>query len=282
MRKIISVVKLIRIHNCLMAAIGVSVGWYLAGSGGGRQVYLTSLAVALVCGAGNALNDFLDIENDRINHPHRPLPQGELNPASALIVFVLFNLTAIVLGLKVDAAVTVTIIAGILLLIIYNLLLKRLLFWGNIAVSILGGSTFLVGGLSVSSASLTMIPGPIVPAAFAFLFHLGRELLKDIADLKGDRLNGYRTLPSILSPPKAQALAALIFGLLILVSLIPILQGWYRPAYNIITIGLVDIPLIILLAAVFIVKDIDRLKVINSLLKFLMIFGLLAFILGKR
>ena len=265
-----------------MAAIGVWVGWYLAGSGGGRQVYLTSLAVALVCGAGNALNDFLDIENDRINHPHRPLPQGELNPASALIVFVLFNLTAIVLGLKVDAAVTVTIIAGILLLIIYNLLLKRLLFWGNIAVSILGGSTFLVGGLSVSSASLTMIPGPIVPAAFAFLFHLGRELLKDIADLKGDRLNGYRTLPSILSPQKAQALAALIFGLLILVSLIPILQGWYRPAYNIITISLVDIPLIILLAAVFIIKDIDRLKVINSLLKFLMIFGLLAFILGKR
>jgi geranylgeranylglycerol-phosphate geranylgeranyltransferase len=265
-----------------MAAIGAWVGWFLAGSGGGRQVYLTSLAVALVCGAGNALNDFLDIENDRFNHPRRPLPQGTLNPAFALIVFALFNLTAIVLGILVNPAVTATIIAGILLLIIYNLFLKRLLFWGNIVVSILGGATFLVGGLSVSFASLTIFPGPIVPATFAFLFHLGRELLKDVADLKGDRLNGYRTLPSIMSPQKVQALAALILGLLILVSLLPILQNWFRPAYGIITIGLVDLPLIILLVAVFIVKDIDRLKVINSLLKLLMMFGLFAFILGKR
>ncbi len=265
-----------------MAAIGVWVGWYLAGSGEWRYAYLASLAVALVCGAGNALNDFLDIDNDRINHPHRPLPQDELNPASALIVFVLFNFIAILLGLMVNAAVTVTIIAGILLLVIYNLLLKRLLFWGNLAVSLLGGATFLVGGLSVSSASLTMIPRPLVPAAFAFLFHLGREILKDTADLEGDRLKGYRTLPSILSPQQARALVALIFGLLILLSMIPVFLQWYRPAYNILTIGLVDIPLIILIIRIFVVKDVDRLNVITGLLKFLMIFGLLAFILGKR
>ena len=60
-----------------MAGVGVWLGGYLSGLEGGEiRLLLASIAAALVCGAGNALNDYLDIEVDRVNHPGRVLPSG--------------------------------------------------------------------------------------------------------------------------------------------------------------------------------------------------------------
>ena len=67
--------RLIRVHNALMAGVGVWLGGFLAGMEGGEwRLILASISATLVCGAGNAFNDFKDIEVDRINHPRRPLP----------------------------------------------------------------------------------------------------------------------------------------------------------------------------------------------------------------
>jgi len=122
-------------------------GWYLTSySENHTQILLASIAAALVCGAGNTLNDFLDIEADKLNHPNRPLPRGALPPYIAVLATAILNLTALIIGFKINFPVLGIIIFAIILLILYNFRLKKIPLVGNLSVSILGGATFIVGG----------------------------------------------------------------------------------------------------------------------------------------
>ncbi|MFH2036042.1 MAG: UbiA family prenyltransferase, partial [Candidatus Zixiibacteriota bacterium] len=129
--------------------------------------------------------------------------------------------------------------------------------------------------------NLLLPPGPIIPAVFAFLFHLGREWVKDMADLDGDKSAGYRTLPMILSRRAMLAIITILYSILISTTLIPIYLEWYNTKFFITAVFLVDIPLIIAIIYSWFSKDNNRLKILGSILKLLMAIGLAAFIMGK-
>jgi geranylgeranylglycerol-phosphate geranylgeranyltransferase len=265
-----------------MAAVGVWLGGYL--SNGMKQepdIFFASLAAALVCGGGNALNDYLDIESDKINHPRRPLPSGDLPPYMAIIIVLVFNIAAIVSAILVDSVVLVIVVCAIVALAVYDFRLKKLPLIGNLIVSILGGMTFIVGGLAIDKSSIFILPGVMIPAVFAFLFHLGRELLKDIADFDGDIKTDCRTLVSIMSRKSVMIFISVLYSLLILLTLIPIFEMWYRPIYGYIAVGLVDIPLGSIIFYIWWSKSTGRFPFGGKVLKLLMVFGLLAFYFGK-
>ena len=46
---------------------------------------MAALVTLLMTGAGNAWNDYLDVEIDKINQPHRVLPSGLVKPQAAWI-----------------------------------------------------------------------------------------------------------------------------------------------------------------------------------------------------
>ncbi|MDL5504003.1 MAG: UbiA family prenyltransferase, partial [Candidatus Methanoperedens sp.] len=61
-------------------------------------------AVAFLFGiAGNAINDYFDYENDKINHPERPLPSGELKPGQALGFSMVFFAISFLLSLYLSS-----------------------------------------------------------------------------------------------------------------------------------------------------------------------------------
>lgn len=282
MQKIISLIKLIRLHNCIMAGIGVWLGGYLVGADiGGIKIFFASLAAVLVCGGGNALNDYLDIESDKINHPKRPLPGGKLPPSMAILITLVFNIAAIVSAAMVNIVVLIIVLISVLLLVIYNFKLKNLPMIGNLAISLLGGMTFIVGGLTVDSFSIFVLPRVMVPALFACLFHLGRELLKDIADFEGDVVTECQTMASVVSRQSVMMIISIIYIVLILLTLIPIVLSWYSPIYGYIAVGLVDIPVIFVLIYLWLGRSTRRFTVGGTILKLLMLFGLFAFYFGK-
>jgi geranylgeranylglycerol-phosphate geranylgeranyltransferase len=281
--KIVPILKLIRIHNCLLAGVGVWMGWYLAGDAiFTTRIYLSSIAAALVCGAGNAVNDFLDINIDLINHPSRPLPAGELPSYSAVLIGIVFNLAAIILAFFVNWRVFLVVIFAVLLLFLYNTILKRLPLWGNISVSLLGGLTFITGALVFNDNRLFYLPGPAVPAVFAFLFHFGRELVKDLEDFHGDNQADFRTLPTIIPRWSVHLIISILFIALIILTAFPVFYNWYGLIFNYIVVFLVDLPLLILILYLFISGRPGRYKVTSELLKVLMLVGLIAFYLGKN
>jgi geranylgeranylglycerol-phosphate geranylgeranyltransferase len=163
--------RLIRAVNCLLAMVGVLVGAYMTWL---RPLYggtlLAAVAAFFVCAGGNVVNDLLDIETDSINHPQRVLVRNTLSRRYAIILAVALNALALMMAAIVNWAVAGIALASVILLLLYNFRLKRIPLVGNVTISILAGLTFITGGLAVDHVMAFTLPGPIIPALFAFFF----------------------------------------------------------------------------------------------------------------
>lgn len=277
MGKIIDSLLLIRVLNCLLASAGVLIGAHLTWL---QPAYygpmVASMVAFLVCAAGNVLNDICDLEADRINHPYRVLVSGSLSPRTAWIIFGFCNSSAIGLACLVNRPVLLIAILAIVLLVLYNLYLKRIPLVGNIAVATLSGLTFMTGGLAVDYPLAMTLPGPLIPAIFAFLFHLVREIIKDVQDMAGDRQAGVTTLPHLIGASASLLVSLGLFFLLTLLTAIPVLTGWFDKAYEIIVIYMVDLPLLVLLIFIWGNPTSGLLKAGSIGLKIGMLLGLIA------
>jgi len=227
---VISIFQLIRIQNCLLAALAVIVGGYLQTlQPDSFQLYVFALIAALVCGSGNALNDRLDIEGDKVNHPGRPLPLGALRTTEASLLALVFGLVGLVLSFILDLKLTLIVISAEALLLWYNFHLKRIAIVGNIVVAFLGAITVIAGGLA-SGGDIRQLPGSVFPAALAFFLHLAREMTKDMQDAPGDRIVGFATYPLKRNQSAALNVASVSVGLMVLLSLLPPFLNWYNSA----------------------------------------------------
>ncbi len=190
----LSYLELMRPHNCLMSVFAVFIGGLLVMKWDLSQlfalspvspIYLALLAVFLIAGAGNAINDYVDVEADRINKPRRPVPSGRVSRNKALAFSVILFAAGIVLA-GIPPMNTFTFIIAALnsvLLVLYSFYLQGKLLAGNLAISYLAGSTFLFGGASLGNIVL-----PFILGLLAGLATLSREIIKDIEDMEGDRL----------------------------------------------------------------------------------------------
>jgi len=248
MLRLVETLKIIRFVNCLLAMVGVGVGAYMTWLRPSHYEPLVSAAAAfLICAGGNIINDLIDIEVDRINHPTRVLVRGALSKQYAVSLAVVLNIIAILLALAVNLLVTIVAVVAIALLLLYNFWLKRVPLAGNIAIAIMGGLTFMTGGFAIDYVMALTLPGPLIPAVYAFFFHMVREIIKDVQDIEGDCRVGINTLPQVIGVQKSLSLALLLFLILVLLTYIPILTGWFGAYYQIITVYIIDLPLLLLL-----------------------------------
>src|SRR5512143_2849235 len=96
-KKVKGVIQIFRLELPFAAGICVVLGEVVARGG---VPSLRGMALGFLCGffiSGSAivLNDYFDLEVDKINAPERPLPAGLLSPAEAI----LFALVTAILGL---------------------------------------------------------------------------------------------------------------------------------------------------------------------------------------
>jgi geranylgeranylglycerol-phosphate geranylgeranyltransferase len=272
MRKILSLVIVLRPHNVAAAALSVAVGFAMTGSA--HWPWLILAAAAFATAAGNTINDIYDVDIDRVNKPSRPLPAGALGVKAAIGLYVFFVAAALFLAFFVPPIAGVWISLWIVLLHIYSWRLKRMYLAGNFLVALVAGSGFLLG----SYAGGNLAAG-VIPAVFTFVFVVGREIVKDVDDIEGDRACGARTLP-IVSGRRASLTTALVLFLALSVSFpVPMFLGYYRAAYGFIIL-LTVVP--ILLISIWIILRGRPLGLVSSLLKLGMFFGCVAFYFGPR
>lgn len=266
-----------------MTAAGVWLGAYLTGHDYSAVViYIASLIGALVCAAGNIFNDITDIEIDRINHPQRPLPAGEISVPVATTAATLFAFISLTVSIITSGILALAAAISLLLLTLYNLWLKKLPLVGNLTVALLGSFPVALGAFLVAPKSLSIVPGPIVAVGFAFLVHLTREIVKDLADWKGDISASYKTLPSYLNSKSVSLIAAALMILTALLVLITITLEWYSRYFSY-AAGFLVLPLLLSLTASLLIKqDIDRYRVTASALKLVMVTGMIAFLVGRH
>ncbi len=265
--------RLSRPFNVLIALLVVQVGFSLAGQCPLPWARLLAFAVvALITAGGNLLNDVVDLAVDRIAHPERPLPRGEVSPAVALTVALVFLGTGVLAARPLGPLPLAIALSAALLLVFYDLRGKGIPLVGNLIVSLVSGLTFVFAGAVVGRPDRMLFP-----FAFAFLMHLARELIKDLQDVAGDRLAPGSTLA--LQWPRTRILALVrgILGLLILITPLPYLTGHYGRWYLLVVLLGVDFPLLSLILKMESIAP-ERL---SEHLKTLMLVGLVALALWR-
>jgi len=180
----------VRAGNLGVSFVGTLVGGLVA-RGAGISVpvslwlllVMAGLSTALVTGGGNVLNDLLDLEGDRTNHPDRPLVTGEVSVGGArglaVALFVLGVVVAVPVAVE-EPLVGVILVVAVALLLAYEFRFKKAGFAGNLVVAFLTGVVFLYGGAAAGNA-VVLLPF----AAMAFLATLSREVIKDMEDVAG-------------------------------------------------------------------------------------------------
>ena len=266
--------QITRPQNCFITFASVLMGGWLGADALPAPLWIAALSAAAVTAGGNALNDLWDLLTDRVNHPDRPLPSGRVSPRAAgiLCVFLMALGLGLSLFLPLEAIATAFFACGCL--VAYNRRLKHVPLAGNLAVSLLCGLAFFYGGFAVGAP----VPAA-VPALFATVYHLGREILKDAQDVPGDRIAPGGTLPLRWGQAISCRLAAGAYGLLILLTPVPYILNLYGLPY-LILVSLLDVVLVCLMIPVLRIPDTHRLRMVNRFLKAGMVLGLLAILAG--
>jgi geranylgeranylglycerol-phosphate geranylgeranyltransferase len=212
--------------NSLAAGLAAMVAYLIATTTIIPETLLLFAVVALITAAGNVINDYFDVEIDRVNRPDRPIPSGQVSIRAAGAYATILFLAGILFCLLTNVLCIAIAVFNSLLLIAYAARLKRTPLLGNIAVSFLAASMFLFGG------ALGGLPGVfrVLPfAVMTFFAMLARELVKDAEDIDGDKASGAVTLPIRQGIPFTLHLALFCAVLGIVSSLVPYLRWgiWY-------------------------------------------------------
>ncbi len=272
MQRILSLIIVMRPHNVAAAVLSVAVGFAMTGST--RWPWLVFAAAAFATAAGNTINDIYDVDIDRVNKPRRPLAAGDLSVNAAIGLYALFFAASVFLMLLLPGNAAIWIGVWVVLLHIYSWRLKRMYLAGNLLVSAVAGSGFLLGAYAGGN-----VMAGAAPAAFTFFFVMGREIVKDTDDIEGDRRCGARTFP-IVSGRRAALTTALAIFLALCISIpVPSFVGMYGMTYALFML-LSVVP--ILLVSIGIILKGRSLGIVSTLLKIGMFFGCVAFYFAAR
>lgn len=186
-----AVLALARWPNALIAAGGVLMGgWWVDPATVATRPMLLAVVVALSATAAfNAFDDLNDVAVDVVAHPDRPLPRGELSPRAAALVGATASALAVAAAGRTSGELLETIALAFAGAFVYIGVLKpRGLvanLAGNLVVALVASLPFAVGGSAAGSLRAAL---PLF--AVAVPLHLAREVMKDVADVDGDR--GFR------------------------------------------------------------------------------------------
>jgi 4-hydroxybenzoate polyprenyltransferase len=175
------------------------------------------LSVVFIAAAGNIINDYFDVKADRVNKPNKLIVGKHIKRRWAIMLNWIFNLAG--LGLAAYLSVVqqnfwIVIIAFITInfLWLYSALYKRKIFVGNLLIAVLVGIVplyVLIYNLPYSAElfpplldldafSLMTYEVVFTVAIIAFVINLMREIIKDIADIRGDMYLKAKTIPIAL------------------------------------------------------------------------------------
>jgi len=277
--KLRAIFELTRFEHGIMYGIAVLIGITLVA---GLQYALTSLALlgfatAMFIEMGAfALNDYIDLKADTINkREDRPLVRGELKRETAfhlsLVCFLIGNIVA--LFINPECFLVAAIFS--LLSIAYNTKLKRYSIVGNIFIGITMALPFVFGALIVGAINDAIL----VLSGIVFIIGLGREMMKDIEDIKGDKTVGAKTLPIIVGPKRTTYSIAACYLIGITLSIFPIFS-FFKTKLLYLLIGVVDLIFLYVMISILKKQDIATLRTGRKLTLIGSVIALIVFFLA--
>jgi 4-hydroxybenzoate polyprenyltransferase len=264
-----------------------------------REFWLLCLSSMLIAAAGYIINDYFDLNIDRVNKPDKIVVEKIIKRRWTIVWHWIFSGLGILIGFYISWRLHNIFIGPanllcVLLLWFYSTTFKKKLIIGNVVISLLTAWVILV--LYVSEFRLHRFVDPayhfilsrvfkftILYSSFAFIISLIREVVKDIEDMEGDARYGCRTMPVVWGVNAARLFAGtwtvVLIAALIVVQLYVLQYRWWM---NVIySVFFVIAPLIHVLTGLYragTTRDYHRL---SSRIKLIMLTGILSMIFLK-
>lgn len=238
-KKMKGLIQLSRVELPFSAGVCVVMGQILA-LGSFASFYETALgffSVFFISASILVLNDYFDVETDRINAPHRPIPSNAVTPTEALAFSLCLMFSGLILSYLISFTALLFVVVLSVIGFLYNRRYKKSGLIGNFMVSFSVGMTFIYGGVSVGLPfnNLVWFFGVI-----AALIDLGEEIAADSMDIQGDLLIDSNSLAIKYGKTTALRISIMIFLFVILLTSIPFIMNWL-PSVYLIPIAIMDI-----------------------------------------
>lgn len=268
-------VELIRPVNSVMIGVAVLAGYL---TGGGRSLLEPLLGFTTgftISGFSMIINDYFDVEVDRLNKLPRPLVRGDVSTRGALAAALLLLLIGLTTSLVTGYLTFLIASVFALLSFSYNYRVKRLGPPGNVIVASSIAIPFLYGGLLASLQNWLLI---LVMFVCSFLAGLSREIIKSIADVRGDSMIGVRSMPVRYGIRASKLVSALLILIAVAISYLPVLLGKPSVVY-VVGITLADAVFILTLVLVVRVGGVEDAYRLKRLLLVPMSIALITFVI---
>jgi len=177
------------------------------------------LATALSIAGGYIINNFYDQEKDLINRPRRSKLDQMVRQQTKLSGYFILNFASVLAASAVSFQAALFFSGFIFLMWYYSHRLKKIIFIGNLTSAILSVMPLFILVVYFKSFSSIIV----VHACFLLLLLASRELLKDLENLTGDLVQGYKTIPVVYGVCSAKIIGILLIALTFLPSLVLIL-----------------------------------------------------------
>jgi geranylgeranylglycerol-phosphate geranylgeranyltransferase len=228
--KIKAFIQLLRVDLSFAAGICVAIGEIVA-FGGFPSIY--SLTLGFIVGffistSALILNDYFDIEIDKINVPTRPLPSGMIKPYEVILLSIITTLIGLVSAFFIGYTALIVALVFWIIGFLYNWKFKRTGLPGNLMVSSSVAVTFILGGIAVGK------PWSAVVWCFsliAFFIDLGEEIASDAMDMAGDAKINSRSIALSMGKDSALKIAGVSFAVVVFLGFIPVIFGWLGTTY---------------------------------------------------
>ncbi len=245
--------RIIRPLNGVVATVSLLPGLTLA-SGRISFDWLIGAVLFLLVSFGYAINDIYDLIGDRENDRQRPLVSGQLSIRAAWILSALLALLVVVLSLFHSQELLAYSLVLLVALYGYAVRISTILGVANLWVALMCASVFALPlwlhDFAAAEPRCLLLGYAIL---LSFLYHLGREIVKDIEDVRGDLLLKRATLPLVIGAERSRALAFIVFLSLSAVSYLLYSRIPHSLYLWIVTAG-VNLP-IVLIFLIYLQKD---------------------------
>lgn len=264
------------------------------------KLVLLVVASVLIAGAGYVINDYFDLNIDRINKPERLVVEKLIKRRWAILWHFCLSAAGLLISVYLswktrNPLVGIFNFLSIVLLWFYSTNFKRQVLIGNVIISLLTAWVVLVIYVCEAKFNLSrqaeaqlnfltsIYKMAVVYGGFAFIISLVREVVKDIEDMEGDMRYQCKTLPIVWGMPSSKMFVAvwlivLIVTILILQLYAFQLQWWWMILYNCL---LILLPLIIILSKLIRAKTSKDFGSISTMIKGVMFAGIVSMIFFK-
>jgi len=192
-----TVMKLTRIEHSLMLVVAVVVSVITLNLQFPLEMYFYLFMCPFLVSAGAfALNDYFDVETDKLNNKKTPIVNGEISKNNALLISIMLLVLGIIISLPLGNYAFIIAIIFAILSVLYNYKLKDVALIGNIIISMSMAIVFIFTEIAIVG---TITNTSIFMGLTSMFSGLGREIYKTVQDMEGDiKARNSKTLPVLI------------------------------------------------------------------------------------